>query len=231
MTDSATSRRQRERRHRRVVVMIVTAGLLLGAMVLASNYGPAYIAYAKYEPREGDLLFQPLPRSPYVNMIEGVTESSFSHCGIVARENDEWVVYEASGYAEPTPLREFVFRGRDFAFAVYRLKSEHQRHVPELLNNVRSLAGRPYDTHFKMDDERIYCSELIYKAYRAATGGEELGRLARLRDLPWKPWESAIVRFEGGPVPLDREMITPKNLAEADQLELVYSYRLGSIHE
>ena len=72
-----------------------------------------------------------------------------------------------------------------------------------------------------MDDERIYCSELIYKAYRDASGGEPLGQLVRLGSLKWQAYQDTIERAEGGPVPVDREMITPRDLARAEQLELV----------
>ena len=88
------------------------------------------------------------------------------------------------------------------------------------------MLDRPYDTRYKMDDDRIYCSELIYKAYRAASGGGEAGRLVRLGDLNWGKYERTIIELEGGPPPLDREMITPRDLALAPQLELVKSYRI-----
>lgn len=76
-----------------------------------------------------------------------------------------------------------------------------------------------------MDDDQIYCSELIYKAYQTASG-QQLGRLARLRDLNWRPYEATIAYFEKGPAPLDREMITPKDMARCGQLTPVYSYAL-----
>jgi hypothetical protein len=39
--------------------------------------------------------------------------------------------------------------------------------------------------------------------------------------LDWQQHASLIERLEGGPVPLDREMITPRDLAKATQLERV----------
>jgi len=32
--------------------------------------------------------------------------------------------------------------------------------------------GRPYDYRYQLDDESIYCSELIYKSFRDATNGQ-----------------------------------------------------------
>ena len=71
-----------------------------------------------------------------------------------------------------------------------------------------------------MDDESIYCSELIYKAYRDATKGS-LGKLVKLGDLKWRPYQQIIERLEGGPVPVEREMITPRDLALAEPLQYV----------
>jgi hypothetical protein len=85
---------------------------------------------------------------------------------------------------------------------------------------VRAYVGRPYDIRYEMDDEKIYCSELIYKAYRDATGGE-LGSLVALGELNWRPYERLIREIEGGPVPVERRMITPHHLSQAQQLELV----------
>ncbi len=94
--------------------------------------------------------------------------------------------------------------------------------IPAIITAARAYLGRPYDIRYRMDDEHIYCSELIYKAYRDATGGT-LGRLVKLSELKWQPFAKLIEEMEGGPPPLDREMITPRDLAAAEQLVLVYS--------
>ena len=223
MASVVTSRDRRQQRERRIIAMTILSCVALTAGVFASVLGPAYIAFQDYKPHEGDVVFQSLPRNLLVNTIEGVTESSFSHCGIVAQRDGEWVVYEAFDGVEATPLSDFIFRGRGDGFAVYRLKLEHQKAVPAMLASTRNMLGRPYDARDRMDDERIYCSELVYKAYREATG-KSLGKLVQFGDLRWQPFEAAIVQIEGGPVPVTRRMITPKDLALATQLKLVTSY-------
>lgn len=225
---TATSRTARRRRDRRIVAAIVAVCVLLSLTVFAAVEGPAWLAYWNYAPQEGDVVFQSLPRSPLVNAIEGVTGSPYSHCGIVARRQGEWIVYEALIGVEATPLDEFLFRGRSRAFAVYRLKAEHRQHIPAMIEQAVTYLGRPYDVRYRMDDEYIYCSELIYKSYRQASGGEQLGGLVRLGDMNWQPWEATIRQFERGPVPLDREMITPRSLAAARQLELEFFHGMVS---
>lgn len=173
-----------------------------------------------YEPQSGDILFQSLPRMPLVNAIEGATDSPWSHCGIVARENGRWMVYEAYRVVECTPLDEWLDRSRGRRFAVYRLKPEYRRHIPAMISHARSMLGRPYDARYRLDDERIYCSELVWKAYRQACG-DELGHTVALGSLHWEPYRETIEHYEGGPPPLDRQMITPRGLSEAPQLQRV----------
>ncbi|MEZ5941680.1 MAG: YiiX/YebB-like N1pC/P60 family cysteine hydrolase [Planctomycetaceae bacterium] len=225
MTVVVSNREKRTARDRRLFLLSFGACLLVAIVTLVVLYGPAYTAYWNYSPQEGDVLFQSLPHAPLVNAIEGVSESPYSHCGIVTRQNGRWMVCEALHGVEMTPLREFIFRGRNQGFAVYRLKTEQQKHVPQTILAAQKFLGRPYDSRYRMDDEQIYCSELIYKAYGEASG-ERIGELVRMGDLNWRPFEETIQYYEGGPVPLDREMITPKNLANAEQLELVFAHRI-----
>lgn len=223
MTITATPRQQRDRR---IFLGTFTAGVLLAFAVFAWTYGPSYIAYWNYAPQEGDILFQSLPHSRLVNAIEGISQSPYSHCGLVSMQNGRWVVFEAFRNVEETPLKDFIFRGRQQGFAAYRLKDEYRHFIPAIVENSKQFLGRPYDVRYRMDDERIYCTELIYKAYRGAAR-QPLGRLSRLGDLNWRPYEATIEHFEGGPAPLDREMITPREMAKAPQLSLVYSYQIS----
>jgi hypothetical protein len=65
----------------------------------------------------------------------------------------------------------------------------------------------------------------VFKAYQQTTG-ESLGEFVRLGELNWKPFAATIEYYEGGPSPLDREMITPRDLAGAEQLEEVFRFGL-----
>ena len=180
-----------------------------------------------YQPQVGDVLFQSSRPTDLVQMIEGVSQSPYSHCAIVGKEDGRWVVYEALGTVSITPLDTFLARGRGGGFAAYRLREPFRKDIPEIMSHTRAFLGRPYDFRYRLDDEHIYCSELIYKAFLETTG-KPLGRLDALGDLNWRPYEAQIEALEKGPVPLDREMITPRGLAEAEQLERVYAYHLGS---
>lgn len=181
-------------------------------------------APAGYAPQAGDVIFQSLPESRLVNAIEGVTQSPYSHCGMVLERNGQWVVIEAYKGVEITPLAEFIARGRAGGFAVYRPAEEYQQVMPEVVLCAEQYLGRPYDIRYDLDDEKIYCSELVYKAFRDATG-DEFGELTRFGDMNWQPYR-ATIEYINGHVPVDRMMITPKDLAAAYQLTRVFSHRL-----
>lgn len=207
---------------------IYAVDLVAAVIILAGfYYGPAYVAILSYHPQEGDVIFQSLAHSPIVDAIEGVTESPYSHCAIVAKQDGKWIVLEAYDGVEMTPLSTFLLRGRGAGFTVYRLKDDFRKNIPQTIDCARKYLNLPYDVHYDFDDEKIYCSELIFKAYRDATGGDKLGKVVRFGDMNWRPYEELIRYIENGSVPVDREMITPRDLAKAEELEQVFTYSMN----
>ena len=174
-----------------------------------------------YKPQEGDVVFQSLPHNPLIDAIEGATDSPFSHCGILHRTKDGWVVIEAIGPVKETALAAWIMQGREKKYTAYRLREKYRSKVPAFIQAAQGYEGRPYDIHYDMDDEAIYCSELIYKSFRTVTG-EEMGHLQMLGQLNWMPYSAVIQQIEGGKLPLERKMITPRALSEAPQLEKVF---------
>lgn len=179
------------------------------------------LSLGAYQPKEGDLYFQSLPRNAVVNAIEGASDSPYSHCGILVRKGDAWFILEAIGPVRETPLAIWINQARDRHYDVFRLEAEHERNIPAFIKAAKEYMGRPYDIRYRMDDKKIYCSELIFKGYRDATG-ESLGKLVKFGDLKWVRHTPVILAIEGS-IPLNRIMITPRHLSEAKQLEKVFS--------
>lgn len=178
-----------------------------------------------YQPVEGDILFQSLPNPPgldLVDAIEGSTGSPYSHCGMVFQERGGWQVIEAIGPVKITPLDDFIARGRGKQVWAYRLDETSRKNVPAALTAMKEDLGKPYDPRYRFDDEAIYCSELIWRGWKAATG-RELGSTVTLGSLNWQPYQAVIEAIEGpGNLPLGRKMITPRDLAKARELKLVF---------
>jgi hypothetical protein len=175
-----------------------------------------------YQPQEGDVVFQSLAHNPLIDAIEGATDSPFSHCGILHRGKEGWMVIEAIGPVKETPLAEWIAQGREKQYTAFRLREKYRPKIPEFVKMAQTYEGRPYDIHYDMDDEAIYCSELVYKSFLRVTG-EEMGHLQMLGELQWMPYAGVIQQIEGGKLPLERKMITPRSLSEATQLEKVFA--------
>lgn len=185
----------------------------------------------KYQPREGDFIFQSLVKSELVRLIEGATHSSFSHVGIAMRNDaGNWVVLEAMGTVHETPLWQYIARGRLDHFAVFRLKPGYARFLPGFMEEIGKYQGRPYDYRYDMDEEFIYCSEFPYKAFLTVSG-IALGKTERIGELDWKPFEKTIRKMDAGGLPLERVLISPVNLSRAGQLELVFNNGYPELNE
>ncbi len=84
--------------------------------------------------------------------------------------------------------------------------------------------GKPYDLYFEWSDQRIYCSELVWKAYREAVG-IELGDRQKLRDFDLSDARVKAKMRErfGGEVPLDEPVISPAAMFDSALLRVVLS--------
>lgn len=205
---------------KKTVVIVLFA--LIGTVWAGSKFTPEVEPYL---PMEGDIVFQSLPNPPgpdLVDAIEGSTGSPYSHCGMVFKAGDLWKVIEAIGPVQEIPLEDWIARGRGKKVWAYRLDEESRKHVPAALAAMRKDIGKAYDPHYRFDNAEIYCSELIWRGWKSATG-EGFGEVVKLGTLNWQPYQQVIEAIEGkGKVPLDRDMITPRDLAAAKQLTFVY---------
>jgi hypothetical protein len=207
------------------LVVAIAALVGLGAWFVwdqTRSYPTPALSSVGYAPAVGDVVFQSLPSSKLTRLIEGATKSPFSHCGIVALDRGRWVVIEAIGPVVETPLETWIRRGRGRRIWAYRLQAAQEGVIPAFVSAARSYLGRPYDLRYRMDDAAIYCSELVYKSYRSACG-ESLGQMVKLGDLDWRPHAAFIRELEGAAPPLERELITPRDVARSSCLRPVFA--------
>lgn len=131
--------------------------------------------------KEGDLLFQDLDCGPLCEAIEAVTEGvdgkDFSHCAMVVRVGDSLQVIEAIGTTvQLTTLAKFFARSGDTLvltkIAVGRVKQPYQALLPQVVQNAKALIGEPYDDAFLPDNNKWYCSEVLYDAFKKASDTE-----------------------------------------------------------
>lgn len=176
--------------------------------------------YGNYSPMEGDLIFQCLDKGSFSNIVERRENSPYTHCGIVVRQGSGWMVLEAANKVQQTPIQDWIARGENQSYSVYRLRKKFQGYVPKMLQEAKKFMGRPIDHEYKMDDSRIYAAELVQKAYYLASG-RQLAELARLRDFDWGDFEPEINQSDSSFDP-DRKVIPALNLSKSDDLNRVY---------
>ncbi len=179
----------------------------------------------KFDPnglKTGDVIFQTLTGELSEVIVE-VTSSPISHCGLVIKNaNGSLSVIEAVGPVRIVPLKKFIAKGIDKKYAVVRLKDDGFNQFPAVVKEAKKFLGRPYDFQFQLDDEYMYCSELVYKAYFNATK-LKIAKIVKLKDLKYKNRTGFIKSVAGGKVPLERSMITPVDIYNSRLFTRLYS--------
>jgi Permuted papain-like amidase enzyme, YaeF/YiiX, C92 family len=161
--------------------------------------------------RDGDIIFH-TSRSAQSAAIQRATHSPYSHVGIVIHRDGKPYVFEAIATVRYTPLADWIARGDGGRYVVKRLTSGlTAEQAAQLRVAARQFEGKPYDLYFEWSDERIYCSELVWKMYQQALG-VRLGTLQKLREFDLSdPVVKAKMRERyGGRVPLDEPVISPE---------------------
>jgi hypothetical protein len=174
---------------------------------------------------DGDLIFQ-TSESKQCEAVRIATNSKFSHCGIIFFVNGGQFVLEAVQPVKITPLEEWISHGKEHKYAVKRLKNAETILTTETLDKMKTygkqLLGKEYDAYFEWTDNRIYCSELIWKIYKNGAG-IELSKLKQLKDfnLTDERVQKIIKERYGNDIPLDEKVVAPSDLVDSNLLKTV----------
>ena len=179
------------------------------------------------EIKNGDLIFQ-TSLSGQSKAIQLATKSKYSHCGIIYNENGKFYVFEAIQPVKTTALDKWIARGKDGHYVIKRLKNADQILTNKTLQKIKKegekFKGKNYDLTFDWSDDKIYCSELIWKIYKRATG-VELGKLEKLSDfdLTSEVVKKKMKERYGDKIPMDEIVISPAAIFESDLLKTITS--------
>jgi uncharacterized protein YycO len=178
-----------------------------------------------YDFKNGDIIFQDSPSSQS-QAIKLATHSDYSHVGIVYRENKKLYVYEAVDPVVLTPLNSWIENGVGSKFVVKRLKDETlltEKSLKAMKRVMHTFAKKPYDALFGWNDDRIYCSELVWKIYKRGLG-LEVGKLKRVKDfdLTHPVVKEKLKERYGNNIPLNEKVIDPQGVFDSDLLTTVY---------
>src|SRR5262245_15964564 len=198
------------------LLCLVLICLLGGKKIAEPAFDPAVL-----DVKDGDVFFQHLP-GKLGAVIADVTDSSLTHCGMIVHLRGEPHMIEAIVPVRCVPLAKWRNQGDRGHFLLMRMKSVTDDQLASTVKAAQSLLGLPYDLQYELDDRKIYCSELVYKAYsRGADIG--VGKKEALGDLNWRRHEKFIRVLAGGELPLDRQMVTPLSIARDPQFKMMYS--------
>lgn len=172
--------------------------------------------------RDGDLVFQ-TSLSQQGEAIARATGSPYTHVGVVFLDDGEPIVLEAIGPVVYTPLDEWIIRGKNSHFVVKRLAdSLDSWDIAALRRTGERYLGRRYDFYFEWTDQRMYCSELVWKMYSQAMG-VRIGELQRLQSFNLSdPLVAQKLRERyANSLPLEERVISPAAMFESDLLRTV----------
>jgi hypothetical protein len=170
----------------------------------------------------GDIIFQ-TSKSNQSKAIQLATNSKYSHMGIIYKNEEKFFVYEAVQPVKLTPLVEWINRGENGHYVIKRLENADKVLTSSTLTKMKQIGeqfkGKPYDIYFEWSNDKIYCSELVWKIYKGATG-IEIGKLEQLSDFDLT---NDIVKTKmkeryGDNIPMDEKVISPAAMFNSDKL-------------
>jgi uncharacterized protein YycO len=166
--------------------------------------------------KSGDVLLQS-STSKMAAVIQKVSQSPYNHVGLVEVATDGIFVIEAISPVSRTPLKKFLKRSHHGDVMVRRVSNLTELQARQVLEYAKSNLQKPYDTRFQWDDQRLYCSELVSKAFEQA--GLEIGRKERALELNVGFRELVVANLRD--IPLSTVLVTPASIAIDEDLVTV----------
>jgi uncharacterized protein YycO len=179
-----------------------------------------------YEPQSGDIIFH-TSRSAQSVAIQLATKSPYSHMGIVYVRDGQPFVLEAVQPVKLTPLEAWTERGENGHYVVKRLRDADALLTQDALRGMyevgEQFVGKDYDSYFEWSDERVYCSELVWKVFERGAG-IRVGAQQTIADfdLSHAAVQEKVRERYGDRVPLDEVVVSPAAIFDATNLETVY---------
>jgi uncharacterized protein YycO len=173
--------------------------------------------------KNGDIILH-TSKSNQSKMIQDVTESKYSHVGIIYIKDDEIYVLEAVQPVKITPLNEFINRGIDSKYTVVRYNKDlTENQLKKMFEYGYSQLGKNYDLKFEWSEDKMYCSELIYKIYESA--GIKLCDINKFSDydISSNEVQNEINRRYKTKININEPVVTPVDLYKTSSVHTIYS--------
>lgn len=162
--------------------------------------------------KSGDIILH-TSTSTQSKMIQDVTNSKYSHVGIIYIKDGQTYVMEAVQPVKLTPIDEFINRGVDGKYTVVRYKGKFTKDdMKKMYDYASSQLGKNYDLKFQWSEDTMYCSELVFKMYYNA--GIQLCNINQFKDynLSSKEVQNAIKIRYNTEINPEELVVTPVDL-------------------
>lgn len=214
------------------VLIVLTCGVIfafvfLPAKAVKSNPPVQVSSPINDTFQNGDIIFQSSHTGQSL-AVQLATHSKYSHCGMIWWEGGNCYVLEAVNPVKVTPLEEFITHGDENHYVVKRVKglrdtisiTQFNQKLDETF--IEKYKDKPYDIYFGWGDDKIYCSELVWKLYKETTG-LEVGKLQKLKefDLSNPIVKKKLKERYGNHIPYNESVISPSGIFDSPLLEIV----------
>ncbi len=214
----------------KIVLLLFVLGVIgvyaLNMKAIKKNKGTKI--HAGFSPdslKEGDLIFQTNIGGQGL-AIQLVTHSPYTHIGVIFKQDEEWMVYEAVEPVQVVSLETFTDRGDEGKYVIRRLKGSDTLLTAVKLDMMKKYLDKQmdkhYDIHFGWADDKFYCSELVWKCYNAV--GISIGPLKKLKefDLSSPVVKKIMAERYGKDIPYNEKVISPGDIFNNKELKEVY---------
>ncbi len=174
--------------------------------------------------KTGDIIFQN-SHSSQSEAIKLATHSKFSHVGVIVIKNKQPFVLEAVEPVSITSLKAWIARGDQSYFEIKRPKQSLPETIiiQKKLDSLQKIyLSKHYDIPFQWTDDKLYCSELVWKLYHEVYGIE----LCATRELKDFDLSSPLVQMAlkeryGKKIPMNEQVVSPEDLYQSSLLQSV----------
>ena len=186
--------------------------------------------------KDGDVIVQDSKVEKILPVF--AAEGGFTHVGVVEARPEGAVVIEAADKVVETPMRAFLSRSEDGAFAVYRLNGLTPEQGKSVVEAARRQIGKPNDYFLRRGCDQLYSSELVRLAFsdigrrgrtpaegepRAGRFDRSCGRSSRARGRRTKIATSAVYTQEQCWVAMTKqEVITPTSIVNDTRMTKIF---------
>jgi hypothetical protein len=174
--------------------------------------------------KTGDIVFQN-SNSSQSQAIKIASHSQYSHVGVVIQKNNQLFVLEAIEPVSLTPFRDWIKRGERQAFTVRRPKQDLPENatIDRKLDSIQQVyLTKHYDIPFQWTDDKLYCSELVWKLYHHVYGIDLCPtRHFKDFDLSHPIVKQALTQRYGKNIPLEEVVVSPEDLYQSELLGTV----------